>query len=44
MVFAKRENYPFGKVKFSVEDFSFHEIKFGGKKTIFDLIRREKIS
>ena len=43
-VFGERENQPFSKVKFSVKDFSFHEIKFGGNKIIFDLFRREKTS
>ena len=43
IVFTERENQPFWKVKFSVEDFSCHEIKFEGNKYIFDLLRREKI-
>ena len=41
LVFGKRENQPW-RVKFSVEDFSCHEIKFGGNKIMFDLFRREK--
>ena len=43
MVFAERENQPFWKIKFSLEDFSCHEIKFLGNKIIFDLFRRDKI-
>ena len=43
VVFGKSENQPW-RVKFSVEDFSCHEIKFGGNKIMFDLFRREKTS
>ena len=43
-VFGGRENQPFWKVKFSVEDFSCHEIKFGDNKIMFDFFRGEKIA
>ena len=43
-VFRERENQPFWKVKFSVEDFSCLEIKFGGNKIMFDFFRKEKAS
>ena len=44
MVFAGRENQPFWKVTFSVEDFSCHKIKVRGSEIIFDLLCREKTS
>ena len=43
IVFAKRENRPFWKVKFSAEDFSSTSLdKVRGNKIIFDLFRAEK--